>query len=181
MGDPSYPLLRTFRFQVKLLKSPKLEAGRDRSDAVVAPVVDAGRPDKDRLAADGAFQECSGLEVDVDVQELLEGGRNDGVIRRLGRAKYQNIVLKRGMFHNKNRVDAELWDWVQGVVSGKRPVTRYDGLVEVMSVGDTVVARWAFERGIPAKITGPQLNAKTGEIAIEELHIAHEGLQLVRV
>ena len=48
-----------------------------------------------------------------------------------------------------------------------------------MSVGDEVVARWLFERGLPAKVTGPQLNAKTGEIAIEELHIAHEGLRLV--
>jgi phage tail-like protein len=181
VGDPSFPLLRTFRFQVKLLKSLELEAGLDRGDDVLAPVVDDGRLAKDRLAADGAFQECTGLEVDVDVQELLEGGRNDGVIRRVGRAKYQNIVLKRGMFHDESRVDAELWDWVQGVVSGTRPITRYDGLVEVMSVDDTVVARWAFERGIPAKITGPQLNAKTGEIAIEELHIAHEGLQLVRV
>jgi hypothetical protein len=28
------------------------------------------------------------------------------------------------------------------------------------------------------KIRGPELNAKTGEVAIEELHIAHEGLRL---
>ena len=36
-----------------------------------------------------------------------------------------------------------------------------------------------FERGLPAKIKGPELNAKTGEIAIEELTIAHEGLRLL--
>lgn len=177
MGDPSYPLLRTFRFQVKLLKSLELEAGLDRADD--APLGTVNETSPDRLAADGAFQECTGLDVDLDVQELAEGGRNDGVIRRVGRAKYQNLVLKRGMFHNEDRVDAELWDWVQGVASGSRPITRYDGLVEVMSVDENVVARWAFERGLPVKITGPQLNAKTGEVAIEELHIAHEGLQLV--
>jgi len=34
----------------------------------------------------------------MDVQDYLEGGRNDGIIRRAGRAKYTNIVLKRGMF-----------------------------------------------------------------------------------
>jgi phage tail-like protein len=60
-----------------------------------------------------------------------------------------------------------------------RPVRRYDGLIEVMSTGDNVVARWEFDRGLPARIKGPELNAKTGEIAIEELHIAHEGLRLV--
>jgi phage tail-like protein len=40
------------------------------------------------------------------------------------------------------------------------------------------VARWTFTRGLPSKVTGPSLNAKTGEIALEELHIVHEGLQL---
>ena len=44
---------------------------------------------------------------------------------------------------------------------------------------EEVVATWQFERGVPAKVRGPELNAKTGEIAIEELHIAHEGLRLV--
>jgi hypothetical protein len=48
-----------------------------------------------------------------------------------------------------------------------------------MDVGNQVVATWVFDRGLPAKIRGPELNARTGEIAMEELHIAHEGLRLV--
>jgi phage tail-like protein len=167
------PLLRAFRFQVHLLKSPFVEAGRD----------DRALSDLDLLGgerlADGAFQECTGLDVEMDVQEYLEGGRNDGVIRRVGRAKYQSLVLKRGMFYAGGAVNGDLWAWFQAVVSGIQPVPRYDGIVEVMSVGDTVVARWGFERGLPQKITGPQLNARTGEVAIEELHIAHEGLALL--
>ena len=38
---------------------------------------------------------------------------------------------------------------------------------------------WTFDRGLPAKIKGPDLNGKSGEIAIEELHIAHEGLHML--
>lgn len=129
---------------------------------------------------DGAFQECSGLEIEHDVQEYLEGGRNDGVIRRIGRAKYQNIVLKRGMFFSpEGELDRSLWRWIQGVVSGVRPAQRYDGLIEVYRRGTEPVATWEFDRGLPAKLKGPELNAKTGEVAIEELHIAHEGLRLV--
>jgi phage tail-like protein len=130
--------------------------------------------------ADGSFQECSGLEVEMDVQEYLEGGRNDGVIRRVGRAKYQSLVLKRGMFHpDSGTVNRDLWQWLQSIVSGERPVPRYDGVVEVLGVGEEVVATWTFDRGLPVRLRGPELNAKTGEIAIEELHIAHEGLRLV--
>jgi phage tail-like protein len=40
------------------------------------------------------------------------------------------------------------------------------------------VARWTFLRALPSKVSGPALNAKTGEIAIEELHLVHEGLRL---
>jgi phage tail-like protein len=58
-------------------------------------------------------------------------------------------------------------------------VLRYNGQIQVMSVGKHVAATWTFDRGLPAKIRGPELNAKTGEVAIEELHIAHEGLRLV--
>jgi phage tail-like protein len=176
VGEPSLPLLRSFRFQVKLLKSAFVEAGHE-GEVVVGGFLNLTIGE---ALADGAFQECSGLEVQMDVQEYLEGGRNDGVIRRVGRAKYSDLVLKRGMFYKGDAVDRELWTWLQDVVAGIRPVRRYDGLVEVMSVGDTVVARWLFERGLPSRVTGPQLNAKTGEVAIEELHIAHEGLRLVQ-
>jgi phage tail-like protein len=166
-------LLRTFRFQVRLLQSAFGVEGNEADSTSTLALT--GEP----LAADGGFQECTGLDVELDVQELVEGGRNDGVIRRVGRAKYSPIVLKRGMLYNGNAVERELWTWLQDISSGIQPVRRYDGIVEVMSVGDDVVARWLFERGLPVKITGPQLNAKTGEIAIEELHIAHEGLRLV--
>lgn len=163
-------LLRAFRFRVHLLRSATAAAGANRTPLPPpggAPLGDAG------------FQECGGLEISVDVQEYLEGGRNDGVIKRVGRGKYAELVLKRGMvFGGAGPVEPELWRWIQGVLAGERPVRRYDGVVEVMDPGDRVIARWVFDRGLPAKLTGPSLNARTGDVAIEELHIVHEGLRL---
>ena len=67
------------------------------------------------------------------------------------------------------------------MVTGELPVPRYDGHVEVLDpTGTRVVAHWSFDRGLPLKVTGPALNAKTGEVAVEELQIAHEGLRLER-
>ena len=163
-------LLRSFRFEVKLRKSAVVQAGsKVRTDNPTGAAL-----------ADGAFQECSGLEVEMDVQEYLEGGRNDGVIKRVGRAKYSPIVLKRGMFYGQSGLaNRDLWNWIQRVVAGDRPVARYDGPIRVFSSGENPSATWVFDRGLPMKIRGPELNAKTGEVAIEELHIAHEGLRLV--
>jgi phage tail-like protein len=174
VADPQIPLVRAFNFRVKLLRSPVGEAGRLPARNPTA--LPTGAP-----LGDGGFQECSGLEVQMDVQEYLEGGRNDGVIRRAGRAKYQDVVLRRGMFFRPGSLaQADLWTWLQDVVRGVRPIARYDGIVEVLDPHRrTVTARWVFDRGLPVRLSGPQLNARTGEVAVEELHIAHEGLRLI--
>lgn len=165
-------LLPAFQFEITLRRSPQITAGADvEEDTNAVPTGQA--------LGDGAFAECTGLEVEMDVQEYLEGGRNDGVIQQVGRAKYSNIVLKRGMFHNQDdELNRDLWNWLQDIVSG-RPVARYDGIIAVKGRDNTVKATWVFERGLPAKVRGPELNAKTGQVAIEELHIAHEGLRLI--
>jgi phage tail-like protein len=154
-------LLQTFRFKVTLT--------RNNPGAGVATL------------GDGAFSDCSGLELESDVKEYLEGGRNDGVIRRVGRVKLVPLVLKRGMFlpGSDGTADSALWDWLTGMVTGVLPVPRFDGEVEIHDrKGQRVTARWTFDRALPSKVTGPTLNAKTGEIAIEELHLVHEGLRL---
>lgn len=133
------------------------------------------------LLGDGGFAECSGLELEADVREYLEGGRNDGVVRRVGRVKLVPIVLKRGMLGSgaDGYVDTALWSWLTGMVGGELPIPRYNGFIQVFEPGtQKVVATWTFERGLPSKVTGPSLNARTGEIAVEELHIVHEGLRL---
>jgi phage tail-like protein len=170
-------LIQTFRFTVTLTAA---------NSPVAATVPRLGI---------GAFAECSGLELEADVQEYLEGGRNDGVVRRVGRVKLSPLVLKRGMFipvpstpkaksaapgqSGPGRADPALWDWLAGMVAGRLPIPRYNGLIQVWSPdGKREVASWTFWRGLPSKVSGPTLNAKTGEVAVEELHIVHEGLRL---
>jgi phage tail-like protein len=186
-------LLQAFRFRVTLTRSaaepPRSQQGARR--AAAAPEGTAPQ-----LLGNGGFQECTGLELEADVREYQEGGRNDGVIRRVGRVKLQPLVLKRGMLttdptspNAHGPVLRELWDWIQGMVAGELPIPRYDGLIEVLDPGNRAppgtpdprppMAVWTFVRGLPMKVTGPSLNARSGEIAIEELHIAHEGLRLV--
>ncbi|KAF0956727.1 MULTISPECIES: phage tail protein [Rhodococcus] len=128
---------------------------------------------------DGGFQEVTGLEVEMEIADLGEGGRNDAVTRRIGRAKFQPLVCKRGMFGaSGGDAESELWQWFQDIVSGVRPVRRYDGSVRVQDQAGATMAVWRFFRAVPSKIVGPQLNAKSGEIAVEELHLAAESLHL---
>lgn len=155
---PDSVLLTTFQFEVTFLR-----VAGDGPDSL----------------GDGGFQEVTGLEVEMDIADYEEGGRNDAVIRRIGRAKFQPLVCKRGMFGPPGgQANSELWQWFQDIVAGVRPVRRYDGTVQVKDQARNTMAVWQFRRAVPMKIVGPQLNAKTGEVAIEELHLAHEGLIL---
>ena len=132
-------------------------------------------------SATAASRSAAGSSWRPTPKEYLEGGRNDG-FRRVGRVKLVPIVLKRGMFvaqpRAARRPTPRSGTGCTGMVSGRLPLPRYDGAVEVLRPGRTSRGSspsWTFDRGLPSKVTGPSLNAKTGEIAVEELHIAPRG------
>lgn len=119
----------------------------------------------------GGFSECSGLDSEIKVEEVLAGGQNDRVFRFPGRATYPNIVLSRGIGFGE---DLYLWheDFLKG--EGKRR----NGLVFLANETRIPIKCWTFEAGIPVKWSGPAFNAGTSATAIEKLEIAHEKLTL---
>jgi phage tail-like protein len=118
---------------------------------------------------DGAFSECSGLEMSLDVQEFQEGGLNGTVLKFPTRVKNGNVTLKKGLTTSN-----ELWEWFQGFLLGTGE--RRDGLITLMDAQRAPHTAWGFRRGLPVKWSGPQLNAGQNSVAIESIEIAHEGL-----
>jgi phage tail-like protein len=120
----------------------------------------------------GGFSEASGLTTDTNIIEYREGAEQQGTTRKLpGLMKYNNIVLKRGYTQGK-----ELWFWRKEVIDGK--TRRTSGSIVLLDEARNEALRWNFREGWPSKWEGPALNAKTSEVAIETLEIAHEGLEL---
>jgi len=117
------------------------------------------------------FSEVSGLTAEINVIEYREGGDPITVRKLAGLRKYSNIVLKRGLTQ-----DLALWNWFSNVAKGN--VQRAAGSIILLDAARNPVLRWKFVQGWPCKWEGPHLNAKSNEIAIEELEIAHEGIEL---
>ena len=88
-----------------------------------------------------------------------------------GLKKFTNITLKRGIIG-----DLAFWNWVVEGMKGK--VHRVEGSVALLDENRAEVMRWNFHRAWPSKYTGPTLNAKNNEIAMESLEISHEGLEI---
>jgi len=126
----------------------------------------------------GYFTECSGLGSEHEIIEhkvVTEKGK-EIVFKVPGRLKWENVTLKRGITDGM-----DIWDWRKEVENGKVDDNRRDGSVTMYDQKGDPVARWEFKRAWPSKVSGPQVKADSNEFGIEELTIAHEYIERVKV
>jgi len=127
-------------------------------------------------ACSAAFAECDGLDMTVDIKTIREGGNNTAQIRLPGAVSYGTLTLKRGMTPN-----FDLWDWFSALYAPDTGSVRATVKIVIFAAdGRTERVRFVLYRCLPAKIKAPALNAKDGAVAIEELQIVYESLQLVK-
>lgn len=124
---------------------------------------------------EAAFAECDGLEMSHEVKTLREGGDNQRQIRLNGPVSLGQLSLKRGM-----TADFSLWKWFQDSLDDPRLRAGAEVVLLSPDLAQRGLERARFQlfRCVPVKIKAPQLNAKDGQIAIEELQIAYETLRL---
>lgn len=123
-----------------------------------------------------AFAECDGLEMNMDIKSIREGGNNASQVRLLGAVNYGTLSLKRGMTTNYS-----LWDWFEALYEPDKPTARGDVTVtSFASDGVTEQVKFFLERCLPLKLKAPALSGKDGAVAIEELQIAYEWLSRVK-
>jgi phage tail-like protein len=117
------------------------------------------------------FAEVTGLGAEIGVVEYRDGSEATTVRKLPGLVTYSNITLKRGIVG-----DLALWEWLSTVRQGQ--VQRKNGVIALLDEAREPVLRIRFRRGWPCKWEGPTLNAKSNDVAIEELVICHEGLEI---
>jgi phage tail-like protein len=134
--------------------------------------VEITRDDDPKPLCAAAFAECDGLEMTMEVKTIREGGNNGRQVRLTGPYSYGQLTLKRGF------TDAfDFWKWMNDTL--ENPALRASGEVVVYAAdGSTERARVVLSRCLPVKFKAPPLNAKDGTVAIEELQLAYESLQL---
>jgi phage tail-like protein len=125
----------------------------------------------------GRFTEVSGLEVEVDVEELEVGGENSFVHKLPGRMKWPNIMLKRGITQNDS-----LLSWLskssgeQFTASGNK-LSRSTAAITLLGPSAARLRSWEFTGAFPVKWSGPTFASSSSDMAMEELEIAHHGFR----
>ena len=116
------------------------------------------------------FSDCSGLQVELESQEYIEGGLNTHTWKFPTRAKQSNVTLKRGVI---NRM---LWDWLRDIATGNMKYR--SGTITVFDLeGRAPVMKFQIEKAFPVKWTGPELSATQNNLAMETLELAHQGME----
>lgn len=117
------------------------------------------------------FRAVEGLDVQLEVVELYEGGENTRHHKLIGGTRYTNLVLRRGTTDS-----LDLYAWVKETIQGK--VKRRNGSIAALNQAGDPVARWEFKNAWPCRYEGPDFAATVDELAIETIELAHDGFEM---
>jgi phage tail-like protein len=120
---------------------------------------------------ESSFSEVSGLDAERASTEIKEGGENRFAHRVPERARYTNLILKRGVVVGGSR----LATWCKGILEGdlSTPIVPQDIDVILLDPQGEPLMSWNFKRAWPTKWNVSALNADKSELAIETLELAY--------
>ena len=119
----------------------------------------------------GGFSDVSGLGMEVNYSEYRNGNEKFNTARKIPNTyKLDEVTLKRGLCGKLT-----LFTWIKSVADGAYAPTNVT--ITLLDEARQPVATWVLFRAQPKKLALPTLAAKGGgEVAMEELHLVHEGI-----
>ena len=121
------------------------------------------------------FSEVLGIGIELQTEDIKEGGGNNYVIRLPKPPKYKNLVLKRAMSASSE----ELIDWARKAVED----FDFDPATVVVSIKDYAdhdVKTWNFMGAYPVKLSITDLSASKNEAVIDTLELAYSQFKLMK-
>jgi phage tail-like protein len=145
---------------------------RDRPYAQFNFLVDLGTGNTD--GPEAGFQEVSAPGMEVTVAEYRNGNEKENAVRKItGLNKATDVTLKRGVIGSLN-----LYQWLNQIRNGDQSAHRTVTVSLQNEDHTAVVATWKFLRARIIKHTSGPLNAKGTDVAMEEMTLAYERLEM---
>ncbi len=125
-------------------------------------------------SVEAGFQEVSGIGMEITVAEYRAGNyATNEPIKVTGMVKTPDITLKRGVI---GRLD--LYRWLNEVRDGAQNQLK-NVTIRLMTEDRAAVAQeWLLKNARPMKYTGPSLNGKGTDVAVEELVLSAERIEM---
>jgi phage tail-like protein len=118
--------------------------------------------------ADARFTDVSGLSVEMVTEEIAEGGENRFVQKYPTRAKYPELILKRGLLR-----DSGLAEWINKcLVDYQIEPKNID--IKLLNEQHEPLMTWHVIGVYPTKWSVSDLNASSNNIVVESLQMAYQ-------
>jgi len=145
---------------------------RDRPYVQFNFLVDLGNGVTDGPQA--GFQELSNVGMEVTVAEYRTGNMKENSVQKItGLNKATDVTLKRGAIGS-----LDLYNWLDQIRNGDQSAYR-TVTIQLQNEDHTqVVQTWKLLRARIIKHVGGPFNAKGTDVAMEELTLAYERLQM---
>jgi phage tail-like protein len=145
---------------------------RDRPYVQFNFLVDLGDGVTDGPGA--GFQEVSGIGMEVTVAEYRNGNNKENSVWKMtGMNKSTDVTMKRGVIGSLN-----LYQWLDQIRNGDQNARR-TVTVQLQNEDHTaVVVTWKLLNARIIKHTSGPVNAKGTDVAMEELVLAYERLEM---
>ncbi|MFV1980223.1 MAG: phage tail protein [Rhodothermia bacterium] len=117
---------------------------------------------------DFRFREVSGLSMEMEEETYTEGGENRFIHKFPVRARYQDLVLKRGLL-----TDSVVLAWCKNAIQNFEiePATVW---VTLLNEEHEPLQSYTFVSAWPKKWSISDLNAESSEVVIESLELAFQ-------
>jgi phage tail-like protein len=120
------------------------------------------------------FQELSGIGMEVTVSEYRNGNhKENSVMKVTGMNKQTDVTAKRGVIGSLN-----LYRWLDQIRNGDQNAMRTVTISLQNEDHTAVVQTWKLLRARIIKHTSGPFNAKGTDVAMEELVLAYERLEM---
>jgi phage tail-like protein len=135
-------------------------------------LVDLGTGNTD--GPDAGFQEVSGVGMEVTLTEYRNGNDRENSVRKIaGLNKATDVTLKRGVIGSLT-----LYQWLNQIRNGDQNAARTVVIQLQNEDHSAVVQEWKLLRAQIIKHTSGPFNAKGTDVAMEELVLAYERLEM---
>ena len=116
---------------------------------------------------DHQFQSVSGLSVDIDTEEIAEGGENRFKHKLPVKTKYPNLVLKRGIV-----LDSKVIEWCRNAIENFefKPINL---TVKLLNEAHQPLFSWNVVHAYPVKWSIEELNALESKLVIESFELTY--------
>ena len=124
---------------------------------------------------DFRFQEVSGLDMQMEMENITEGGQNRFTWELPVRARYSDLVLKRGMF-----IGSGILMWCKNAFENFvfEPVNI---IISLLNEHHVPVQSWYVVNAIPKKWSVSNFNAERSSVVIESITLSYQYFDIISV